>query len=397
MQCILIGIASPSIDTDESLWGLVTEQVTYINNDDAIQVTWINSSTATDDEQQGQRTLLLCAVISDDISSSDTNDVVNAVSTAAGCDAELWATAPAILPLRPVDGYDRYIKYNNSSSRSTSEILLGESSSWAKQTMKEHGLFFQGALMDKSTVDELREEIMSEIKVTEDLIRLHHPEINIGTDFISFKEIGSRGNERFDLLLSEQTNIRKVIERRVVQLILPVVESILGSNEVDFDLSVVYSKPGAPDQGWHADGDHQKGSEDVRWDIDGWKNHLSDAYALCVFIPLIDLDDETGYTQFWPGSHRSRGLAGFGPVAQITESTWNGQCNAGDAIWYDYRTMHRGMQNCSSKLRPVIQILFRRSWYLETRNYGTVGIVEEVKRDTCSDCRHATVALRETK
>eukprot|EP00574_Skeletonema_japonicum_P007209 CAMPEP_0201736052 /NCGR_PEP_ID=MMETSP0593-20130828/38695_1 /ASSEMBLY_ACC=CAM_ASM_000672 /TAXON_ID=267983 /ORGANISM="Skeletonema japonicum, Strain CCMP2506" /LENGTH=383 /DNA_ID=CAMNT_0048229717 /DNA_START=59 /DNA_END=1207 /DNA_ORIENTATION=+ len=376
MQCILIGIASPSPNADGTFWSLVIEQVTHTN--DAI-VTWVNSSSATDAEC-GQRTLLLCAISDSD--ASNTDDIVNAVSTAVECDAELWATAPAILPLRPVDGYDRYIKYNSSSNNNdnTTETLQEV---WAKQTMKEHGLFVQRALMEKSTVDELREEIMTEIKLTEDLIRLHHPEINIGTDFISFKEIGSRGNERFDLLLLQQENIREIIERRVVQRITPVVESILESDEIDFDLSVVYSKPGAPDQGWHADGDHQKGSEDIQWNIDGWKSHLAAAYALCVFIPLIDLDDETGYTQFWPGSHQSRGLAGFGPVAQITESTWNGKCNAGDAIWYDYRTMHRGMQNCKT-LRPVLQILCKRKWYAETRNYGRTGITE-AKRDTLSE------------
>jgi len=383
MQCILIGTPSPSPDADETLWGLVTQHITHINNENAI--TWINSSTATDKEQEGQRTLLLCA-ISD---ASNTDDIVNAVSTVVECDAEVWATAPARLPLRPMDGYDRYIKYSSNNNETTETLQ----ESWAKQTMKEHGLFFQNALMDKSTVEELREEIMTEIELTEHLIRLHHPEINIGTDFISFKEIGSRGNERFDLLLQQPScsKVRDIIESRVVQRILPVVESILKSNEVvDFDLSVVYSKPGAPDQGWHADGDHQKGAQDIRWNtsMDGWKNHLADAYALCVFIPLIDLYDETGYTQFWPASHQSRGLAGFGPVAQITDSVWNGKCNAGDAIWYDYRTMHRGMQNCSSskKLRPVLQILFKRKWYSETRNYGTVGITD-VKRDTSSECR----------
>lgn len=371
MQCVLIGIQSPSPDADETLWSL-TQQVTHIKNDATI--TWINYSSATD-EECGQRTLLLCA-ISD---APNTDDVVNAVSSAVERDAELWATAPAILPLRPVDGYDRYIKYNNSGNNDedTTEALQ---EGWAKQAIKEHGLFAQRALIEKSTVTELREEIMTEIKLTEDLIRLHHPEINIGTDFISFKEIGSRGNERFDLLLLQQENIREIIERRVVQRIVPVVESILESDEVDFDLSVVYSKPGAPHQGWHADGDHQKGSEDIKWNVDGWKTHLAPAYALCVFIPLIDLDDETGYTQFWPGSHQSRGLAGFGLVAQITESTWNGKCNAGDAIWYDYRTMHRGMQNCK-KLRPVLQILFKRKWYVETRNYGRTGIAEAKRHE----------------
>jgi ectoine hydroxylase-related dioxygenase (phytanoyl-CoA dioxygenase family) len=373
MQCILIGVASPSTESDQTLWGLVTQHVTHVA--DEVIITWVNYSYATD-EEEGQRTLLLCA-ISD---ASNTDDVVNAVSAVVERDAELWATAPAILPLRPLDGYDCYIKYNNE----LSEILHG---SWAKQKMKEHGLFFQNALMDKSTVDELREEIMTEIEETEELIRLHHPEINIGKDVISFKEIGSRGNERFDLLLqSSSSKIREIIESRVVKHISPLVESILGSDEVDFDLSVVYSKPGAPDQGWHADGDHQKGASDIKWNIDGWKNDLADAYALCLFIPLIDLDDETGYTQFWPASHQSRGLAGFGPVAQITESTWNGKCKAGDAIWYDYRTMHRGMQNCSSKLRPVVQILFKRIWYKETRNYGTVAISEAKRGATMSEC-----------
>ena len=381
MQCILIGVASPSTDVDETLWFLVTQHITLI---DDVPISWVNSSTATDVDEEGQRTLLLCA-ISD---ASNADDIVNAVSTAVERGVELWATAPAILPLRPLDldGYDSYIKYNNNKTESLQK-------SWTYETMKEHGLFFQNTLVDESTVDELRQEIMAEIELAEDLIRLHHPEINIGKDVISFKEIGSRGNERFDLMLSS-SKVREIIESRVVQHISPLVESILGSDEFDFDLSVVYSKPGAPDQGWHADGDHQRGAADIKWNIDGWKNHLSDAYALCVFIPLIDLNDETGYTQFWPSSHQSRGLAGFGPVAQITQSMWNGKCNAGDAIWYDYRTMHRGIQNCSSKLRPVVQILFKRKWYTETRNYGTVGITEAAPRDnnTMSECSQNAIA-----
>ena len=133
---------------------------------------------------------------------------------------------------------------------------------------------------------------------------------------------------------------------------------------------MVYSKPGAPNQGWHADGDHQKGASDAGWDADGWKAHLAETYALCLFIPLIDLDGETGYTQFWPASHRNKGLAGFGPVAEITAATWDGKCRAGDAIWYDYRLMHRGMGNTSDAIRPVVQILFKKAWYSERRNYG---------------------------
>jgi ectoine hydroxylase-related dioxygenase (phytanoyl-CoA dioxygenase family) len=367
MQCILIGVASPSSASDDTLWSLVIQHITHV---DDVPVTFINSSYVTDvDEEQNQRTLLLCA-ISD---SSNVDNIVSAVSSAVGVDAacELWATAPAILPLRPSDGYDSHIK---SEKLTTSQR---DNYSWATQTMKEYGLFFQDALMDKNTVEELREEIMKEIELTENLISFHHPDIKIGKDFISFREIASRGNERFDLLLqsSSSSKVRGIIETRAIERISAMVEVLLGGrDEVDFDLSVVYSKPGAPDQGWHADGDHQKGASDVGWNINGWKNDLAEAYALCVFIPLIDLDIETGYTQFWPASHQSRGLVGFGQVAKLTESVWDGKCKAGDAIWYDYRTMHRGLQNCSSKLRPVVQILFKKKWYKETRNYGTVGI-----------------------
>lgn len=383
IQCLLIGVASSSSELDEKLRSLITTEVTHVED---CEVTWIDSSYATD-EENGQRTLLLSAIILSDAS----NGCLNAVSAVVGDDisCELWATAPAILPLRPADGYDKYIKYNK---KEVEKQGLSQES-WASLTMKEYGIFFQSEFLDKSTVEEIRVEIMSEIKETEDLIRMHHPLINIGKDFISFREIASRGNERFDLLLqtssssSSSSKIREIINTQVLERILPMAKIILGetSGGLDFDLSVVYSKPGAPDQGWHADGEHQKGAADIGWNINGWKTHLAEPYALCLFIPLIDLDDETGFTQFWPASHQSRGLLGFGPVAKLTESTWDAKAKAGDAIFYDYRTMHRGMKNCST-MRPVVQMLIKKKWYEETRNYGTVGIKEVEQRDNMPEC-----------
>lgn len=385
MQCILIGVASSTSDSDDELWSLITREVTHLE-DDCCEVTWIDSSFAIDEENDGQRTLLLSAILSD--ASNVSEHLLNAVSAFVGdaISCELWATAPAILPLRPADGYDKYIKYNK---KEVEKQGLSQES-WASLTMKEYGIFFQSEFLDENTVEEIRVEIMSEIQETEDLIRMHHPHINIGKDFISFREIASRGNERFDLLLSSSSKIREIINTQVVERILPMAKIILGETSVglDFDLSVVYSKPGAPDQGWHADGEHQKGAADIGWNINGWKTHLAEPYALCLFIPLIDLDDETGFTQFWPGSHQSRGLLGFGPVAKLTESTWDAKAKAGSLICYDYRTMHRGMKNCSTMLRPVVQILIKKKWYEETRNYGTVGITTEVvkQQDNMPEC-----------
>ena len=101
-------------------------------------------------------------------------------------------------------------------------------------------------------------------------------------------------------------------------------------------------------------------------------------YAVCLFLPLIDLDDVTGFTQFWPGSHRHKDLYGFGPVAQLAEATFDGKCQAGDGIFYDYRLFHRGMANASRDIvRPVVQIIFKKKWYVEKSNYGVESIVPE--------------------
>ncbi len=346
---------------------------------DGFTVDWIASSKTQDDE--GEPVGLICAA-----TDAPVEDVVAATSSAVSGDlgdrhtCELWASAPAILPLRPLEGYDKYIvtrdnqRYHRSSLAATIDTSLDE---WAASTMKEWGVFVQTSLIEAREVDELRTCIDGEIANIENLISLHRTDLTIGEDVISFQEIASRGNERFDLLLPPTSKARDFVEHVLLERISPLIERLLNGRvgeTIDFDISVVYSKPGAQNQGWHADGDHQRGAKDSGWEADGWKVHLAEPYALCLFIPLIDLDGTTGYTQFWPGSHRNRGLAGFGPVAEITGAIWDGSSRAGDCIWYDYRLMHRGMGNISNAVRPVVQVLFKKTWYTEKRNYGTESL-----------------------
>jgi len=345
---------------------------------DGFTVNWISSSTS---HEEGQPVLLLCAT-----TDAPVEDVVAATSTAItitlgrGRTCELWASAPAILPLRPLGGYDEHIL------RDKLEV------EWAASTMKEWGMFVQPNLIERRDIEELRRCVQAEIDSIEHLLQTHQPDICIGKDSFQFAEIASRGHERFDYLLQQQpqsacsnrSKARDFVEYTIVDRVSSILERILDGHvttsnskkkDIEHDISVVYSKPGAPHQGWHADGNHQRGATDAGWDVHGWNGQLAPPYALCLFIPLMDLDERTGYTQFWPGSHRNRGLMGFGPVAKLAEATWDGKCNAGDAISYDYRLMHRGMPNISSNVvRPVLQVLFRKSWYVEKRNYGTESI-----------------------
>ncbi|KAL7545774.1 hypothetical protein ACHAWF_009119 [Thalassiosira exigua] len=365
MLCVLAGIAPAGASClleDDKIWDAIHLQIANVNGE---VVNWIASRKSHDDD--GHPVTLVCAT-----SSAPVDDIIAAASDILdnlGYSCELWASAPAILPLRPLCGY-------------TQHLMHFPENSWedqASSATKEWGMFVQTSVIEIHEVQILRSCVEEEIMIAENLIRLRRPALVLGKDIISFKEIASRGNDRFDLLLQPPSKARDIVEQVIIGRNTSILEQILGgrlNEDIDFDVSIVYSKPGAPNQGWHADGDHQKGANDAGWEIDGWKNQLAKPYALCMFIPLIDLDDETGYTQFWPASHRNRGLMGFGPVAEIAEATFDGKCKAGDAIWYDYRLMHRGMQNTSTLLRPVVQVLFKKNWYVEKRNYGTESLRE---------------------
>jgi ectoine hydroxylase-related dioxygenase (phytanoyl-CoA dioxygenase family) len=362
MHCAVIGVSPITLErVNEELAYKLSQQVREITGS---QVTLISSSIARDED--GTPTLLLSCV-----TNSSVEDLVAAVSAELSNDyvCELWGSAPAILPLRPHGGYHPHLFYDNATGVEECE--------WAQSTLKQWGMFVQNDLLSADEVVQLRQAVLTEIDNAESLLKLHHPEINIGQDIMSFKEIASRGNERFDLLLPSSSMPNQLVSQVINSRVSFILEKTLGviGVDVDCDISVVYSKPGAPSQGWHADGDHQQGENDAGLDADGWKTCLSETYALCLFIPLIDLDDDTGYTQFWPCSHRNRGLAGFGRFAEIAEATFNGKCKAGSAIWYDYRLMHRGIKNDSTLLRPVLQLLFKRNWYRETRNYGKESII----------------------
>ncbi|CAJ1965794.1 unnamed protein product [Cylindrotheca closterium] len=350
-----------------------------------VDITWVQHCLANDD---GKPVQLFTA-----ITKAPTLNVVGLVDETLGDEysCELWASAPAILPLQPPEGYDKVICHDP-----TSEVAIED---WAPEVLKEWGMFFQKGLINAEEIKEMRSYVDEEISKTEDLMKEHHPEIEIGKDTFHFKEIASRGNGRFDLLLQSES-AKEFVEQKIRSQVTTLLEKTLGTDsELDFDVSVIYSKPGSQNQGWHCDGEHQKGAKDSEWEPDGWKTILAETYALCLFIPLVDINEETGYTQYWPGSHRNRSLVGFGPVAEIAQSTWNGKCSAGDAMWYDYRLFHRGTANTSSLLRPIVQVLFKKKWYVERANYGEDSITykeeEETEPDTEPDAEHSEDANKE--
>jgi hypothetical protein len=447
MQCVVLGITPPNEDLVEGVRQNVTRIVvgrTIIghqvqwdcpkdnNNDDddvaQCEIHWRSDYTialdveALDDDtdskqqkhQHGIPTLLMSVTFDGDTGVTP-EDIVTSVQCYIGqglYQVQVWATAGAPLPLRPMEGYEPHIFLLSHPTALKDGDWNGNYSELPKAVlaMETFGLVVQPHLFSMEIVSEFRHMVHEAIEQVEQRLVQYRPTIHLGTDVLSFREIASRNHHRYDLRLDTMddhhvgSDSTPAVVVRVRQLVeeLPYIKQFLlqamhldevneknddherhgkGTPDtfqllIDFDVSVVYSRPGAGTQGWHADGSHLAGSSDA-----GWNDHyrqLSPPYAICLFIPLIDLNESVGYTQFWPGSHAHEQLVGLGPFAQVTQSVWNScGCQAGDGIWYDYRLMHQGMphdRDATVSLRPILQIIFKQRWYVERANYGVKSL-----------------------
>lgn len=223
--------------------------------------------------------------------------------------------------------------------------------------------------VDQRRLDAIRPRVREFIAQIEDRMEVAHPNIAFGTDRFAFKEIGSRGGWRFDALVDLQHKDWE--EVRLLSHDAPWVRFIdeMLPNGWNVAVSVVYSYPGAKNQEWHADGRHL----DRECDFEGCG--AAPPYGICVFMPLIDLNYDVGFTQFFLKSHKTSKLIGFGEASHILNASYDGILNAGQSVLYDYRLLHRGMANNSADVvRPVLQFLYTAPSYRETKNYGTKSL-----------------------
>ena len=80
-------------------------------------------------------------------------------------------------------------------------------------------------------------------------------------------------------------------------------------------------------------------------------------FYFTILIPLVDITNENGPTEFIIGSHKQT----FDEIdVNETETIL---LKTGSALIFDGRIFHRGRENNSSNPRPVIYVVFSRSWY----------------------------------
>ena len=166
------------------------------------------------------------------------------------------------------------------------------------------------------------------------------------------------------------------------------------------NVSVVVSTPGAPAQGWHADGGH----------VD-LQQHQP-CHCLSIFIPLIDIDTvDLGPTQLRPGSHyHTRNLVPLLLAAQARR-TWQPPVapllQRGDGLILDYRLLHRGMAHAMTTTttattaqqqhRPILVVTVAQPWFRDLVNVPSRSLYDSVTTTTAAGMEdHSTRSTSET-
>ena len=148
--------------------------------------------------------------------------------------------------------------------------------------------------------------------------------------------------------------------------VLPIVKELLGQDCILQSFGVVCAYPGAPAQ--HVHRDHEPLFAEA-----GGLNAFFPPYALHVVIPLIDLDENTGTTALWEGSHRIKTAREEHRYSQEQLERFEGavlpRSRIGDCYFMDYRLRHVGTANRSGGPRPILYLVYSRRWFLDRRNF----------------------------
>ena len=142
--------------------------------------------------------------------------------------------------------------------------------------------------------------------------------------------------------------------------------ALLGEHWCLGSLETVISLPGSSRQHQHIDGplrfDRRFGRKTVAFAKD-----LSQLppYAAGLATPLCDVDEENGPTAIWAGSHKAA-LASKPPseravARRFREERLTGRF--GRSYLFDYRVFHGGLPNYSREPRPLLMMVFVRSWF----------------------------------
>jgi hypothetical protein len=139
-------------------------------------------------------------------------------------------------------------------------------------------------------------------------------------------------------------------------LLINFLRPLLGREMHLSNFTAVVSHPGAALQHAHRDCAHLF--------LESGVGPKLPVYAVNVAVPLIDVDLETGPTGVWLGTHRAPQSMAVQDKAMKASVLQRGDC-----LLLDYRTLHAGMPNLSRRARPIVYMVYARSWFFDDVNH----------------------------
>ena len=147
--------------------------------------------------------------------------------------------------------------------------------------------------------------------------------------------------------------------------ILDLLTGFLGDQFLISSFGSVIAFPGAENQSVHCDYPPLFESEQITRSLP--------PHAVTLVVPLIDINEETGATAMWLGSHRREGARGELErlsSSQSLEGSHSLHPKMGDMFLMDYRLIHAGTANRSSQARSILYIVYSRPWFREDLNFS---------------------------
>lgn len=195
-----------------------------------------------------------------------------------------------------------------------------------------------------------------------------------------FKEIVQRHKMRYEMPYKmDDALFDFVLENQTLKQLL---QEVLHTQDLKIaNRSCILSVDGAGVQGWHVDGPHVSVIESLP------------CHVLNVFIPLVDIDESNGPTEFRPGSQKYTNKSMMKAMLLAkAKKDWRPavtpSLKRGDVLLvshsmpltinilyftcffkFDYRVLHRGLANFSGKYRPVLVFTFSQPWYKVNLKY----------------------------
>ena len=187
-----------------------------------------------------------------------------------------------------------------------------------------------------------------------------------------FAEAVQRAKGRYDILygVNGKSDFMEV-DRVLSQVLL----QILTCKRVMLFNGLLHADPGCNEQLWHADGEHLfPGSRHVNLPL----------HCLNVFVPLVDITEDNGGTEFCLGSHR---LTGGSPDIVWQDAQHKDRigctatpvaftCRAGSVIMFDYRVLHRGLANNGPQARQVLYFTYAHAWFRDMHNFPVRSLLD---------------------